>query len=152
MRTADRVVFGQHVFRLASFAGSFLQGSLIKPCPWSRNPMLRTGARISFSLPVQASDRSSPCVCFALRSHHDPASVHVVPQPTVAAFPSFSFGSPCRVSPRTKMPPSLSNIQCLGALRRLRCFLVPRTPIVDPTDDEGGGGEGRSNTSRSNCA
>ena len=28
-----------------------------------------------------------------------------------------------------KTPPSLSSIQCLGALRRLRCFLGPRTML-----------------------
>lgn len=31
----------------------------------------------------------------------------------------------------TKIPPSLSNIQCLGALRRLRCFFGPRTILAE---------------------
>jgi len=156
MRTADRVVFGQQLFRLASFAcsfpGIFLRGCMVKPCPWSRNPMLRTRVFFSFALPIHASDRSPSCVCSARRciATLDPCTwFHS--RRWRPSFPSPSDPR-CRVSSRTKMPPSLSNIQCLGALRRLRCFLVPRTPIVCPKNDEGGGGVDRSNSSRSNSA
>lgn len=37
------------------------------------------------------------------------------------------FSTPTKL---TKMPPSLPSIQCLGALRRLRCFLGPRGMVA----------------------
>ena len=40
-----------------------------------------------------------------------------------------------------KTPPSLSSIQCLGALSRLRCFLGPRGTIGRGRGRQSGGGE-----------
>lgn len=54
--------------------------------------------------------------------------------PTAGQHPAIDWGQTITVHPPsaglTKIPPSLSSIQCLGAFSRFRCFLGPRTMVV----------------------